>query len=193
MKEALLWAFGAPGRIQQHEDEMVEFLRRVTEELRPERTVELGSWRGANAMLLSMVTSKVTVSLDIEDYGGREEMCRMARDQGHMLWFYLESCRDKKTIKHVMEVLGGPIDLLFIDNGHRIEEVTEDYKLWAPKVRKGGWIAFHDINPDANQIAPGVHPSICQAHVFWPKVKGKKEEIIFRGTPPGPGIGIVRT
>jgi predicted O-methyltransferase YrrM len=192
MKEALDWAFGVPGRIQQYRDELVEFLKRVTDELRPERTVELGSWRGANAMLLSMVTSKVTVSLDIEDYGGREEMCRMARDHGRTLWFYLESARDPKTVEHVMKVLEGPIDLLFIDDGHCIEEVTEEYQLWTPMVKKGGWIAFHDINQDANQCAPGVHPSICQAHAFWAGLKGKKEEIISIGIPPGPGIGILK-
>lgn len=192
MNEALEWAFEVPGRIQQNRDEIIRFLAEVTDKLRPARTVELGSWRGTTAMLLSMVTSKVTVSIDVQDYGGREEACKIARDQGRTLWFYLESCRDQKTVKHVMEVLGGPIDLLFIDDGHCIEEVTEDYRIWAPMVRKGGWIVFHDINPDANQIAPGVHPSICQAHAFWASFKGNKEEIIFHGNPPGPGIGILK-
>lgn len=192
MKEALEWAFEVPGRIQQNKEEMYQFLARVAYDVSPVRTVELGSWRGTTAMLLSLVTSGVTVSLDVQDYGGREEASSMARNRGHTLWFYLESCRDPRTVEHVMSVLGGPIDLLFIDDGHCIEEVTEDYRIWAPMVRKGGWIVFHDINPDANQIAPGVHPSICQAHVFWDSLKGDKEEIIWKGNPPGPGIGILK-
>lgn len=184
--------FDSPGRIQQNQIELNLFLNRVMFDLEPKRTVELGSWKGATAMLLSLATSEVTVSLDVQDYGGREDACQVARFYGHVLWFYLESARSQKTVEHVMQVLGGPIDLLFIDDGHCIEEVTEEYNLWAPMVRKGGWIAFHDINPDANQCAPGVHPSICQAHVFWANLKGDKEEIIFRGNPPGPGIGILK-
>ncbi len=184
--------FNHPERIQQKDYELNLFLNGVMLGLKPQRTVELGSWKGANATILSVATSGVTVSLDIQDYGGREEACEVARFFGHTLWFYLESARDPKTVEHVMKVLGGPIDLLFIDDGHCIEEVTEEYDLWAPMVRKGGWIAFHDINPDANQIAPGVHPSICQAHAFWESLNGDKEEIIYRGNPPGPGIGILR-
>lgn len=189
---ALNWAFDPPGRIQQNREELADFLSRVFTRLSPVRTVELGSWKGTTAVLLSFLTSGVTVSLDIQDYGNREEASSMARNYGNNLWFYLESARDPKTVHHVMKVLDGPIDLLFIDDGHCIEEVTEEYSLWAPMVRKGGWIAFHDINPDANQIAPGVHPSICQAHAFWASLKGNKEEIIFRGNPPGPGIGILK-
>lgn len=38
----------------------------------------------------------------------------------------------------------GPIDFLFIDGSHEYEDVRRDYEEWAPKVRAGGCIAFHD-------------------------------------------------
>lgn len=39
-----------------------------------------------------------------------------------------------------------PIDLLFIDGGHKYAEVKADYKTWGHFVKPGGVIAFHDYN-----------------------------------------------
>jgi len=192
LEQALQWVFDpAANRIQQHQVETRAFLSRVLNELKPERTVELGTWRGGNALLLSLVTSKITISLDICDYD-RNEVINMVRSEGIGLTLPLCDCRSPEVIANTKMCLDGPIDLLFIDDGHCIEEVTADHKLWAPLVRKGGWIVFHDINPEANLLAPGVHPSICQAHAYWETLKGNKEEIIYKGDPPGPGIGILK-
>lgn len=191
LEEAVRWAFGAPGRIQQNEWEMRTFLCKAIDDLAPERTVELGSWRGVTAALLSHVTSVYTISLDIQDYGGKQEALEIAGTSP--LLFTLLDARKSTTVTEVSRLMRNkPIDLLFLDDGHRIEEVTEEHALWAPLVRPGGWIVFHDINPAANQCAPGVHPDICQAHAYWSGLKGDKEEIVFGGKPPGPGIGILR-
>lgn len=46
-----------------------------------------------------------------------------------------------------------PIDLLFIDAGHKYEEVFGDYTAWSPFVKPGGILAFHDyILPDHHDI-----------------------------------------
>lgn len=39
----------------------------------------------------------------------------------------------------------GEIDLLFIDAGHKYEEVKADYEAWEKFVPVGGFIAFHDV------------------------------------------------
>lgn len=41
-----------------------------------------------------------------------------------------------------------PLGMLFIDGGHSEEPVTRDYEGWAPHVREGGALVFHDIYPD---------------------------------------------
>ena len=41
-----------------------------------------------------------------------------------------------------------PIDLLFIDADHSYEGVSRDYKNWAPLVKSGGFIAFHDYHKE---------------------------------------------
>jgi len=192
LEQALQWVFDPTTfRIQQHAFETRTLLRKVLDELKPERTVELGTWRGGNALLLSLVTSKITISLDIHDYD-RNDVINMVRNEGIGLTLPLCDCRSHEVIANTKMCLDGTIDLLFIDDGHCIEEVTADHRLWAPLVRPGGWIVFHDINPEANLLAPGVHPSICQAHAYWQTLTGNKEEIIYKGTPPGPGIGILR-
>lgn len=38
------------------------------------------------------------------------------------------------------------LDFVFIDGDHSYEGVDADIKAWAPKIRKGGLIAGHDIN-----------------------------------------------
>ena len=191
VEQGIRWAFEVPGRIQQNEWEIRTFLEYVLSDLKPDRTVELGTWKGANAMLLSLVTNKLTISLDIHDYD-RNEVINKIRNEGLNATLPLADCRSPEILIKTTICLGGLIDLLFIDDGHCIEEVTEDHRLWAPFVRPGGWIVFHDINPNANLIAPGVHPSICQAHAYWESLHGNKEEIIFKGEPPGPGIGILK-
>jgi hypothetical protein len=41
------------------------------------------------------------------------------------------------------------IDLLFIDASHGYNDVSQDFNLYAPRVVKGGYIVFHDVeNPN---------------------------------------------
>ena len=45
-----------------------------------------------------------------------------------------------------------PFDFIFVDGGHDMQTVTNDWNLYYPMLREGGVIAFHDINvPDHNE------------------------------------------
>ncbi len=57
-----------------------------------------------------------------------------------------------------------PIDLLFIDAGHKFDEVLGDYLSWSPFVKPGGVLAFHDYILDG-------HPDIvtCVENVVLPQ------------------------
>lgn len=50
--------------------------------------------------------------------------------------------RDSVIQQHALEV--GPFDLLFIDAGHKFDDVRLDHAEYGPLVRPGGVIAFHD-------------------------------------------------
>ena len=180
--------------IQQHEWEMRTFLAMVLDELKPERTVELGTFRGFTGALLSQITSKQTVSVDIEDHNPF-----ISRPYGHNLFNLLDDAATESCVNRVMLSLGDPIDLLFIDDGHYYETICKEMELWRPHVRPGGWIVFHDINPLANIGPHGVQPPELQVTRFWNELKGDKREIIateehkqWKGVVPHGGIGILR-
>jgi predicted O-methyltransferase YrrM len=41
-----------------------------------------------------------------------------------------------------------PLSLVFIDGGHSMAAALEDYRSWVPHIRRGGWLAIHDIFPN---------------------------------------------
>ena len=65
--------------------------------------------------------------------------------------------QDAETIRAVEKALGGfKVDFLFIDGEHTTEAAFADYRNYAPLVRSGGLIAFHDAagnNPVKEAIA----------------------------------------
>ena len=61
---------------------------------------------------------------------------------------------DPQTVRSV-DGLKGSVDLLFLDGDHSYEGVRADFENYAPLVRRGGLIAFHDVestNHPASQV-----------------------------------------
>lgn len=75
------------------------------------------------------------------------------------------------------------LDCLFIDGDHSFDGVAFDYSVYSPAVKKGGLIAFHDINVLAMLSWDGVGPQpvgLCHAPLFWDALKrvhGSEREI----------------
>lgn len=196
LENAVQAIFAEPNliNIQQHEWEMRTFMGMALEELKPERTVELGTFRGFTGALLSLITSVETISVDVESHGTDE-----ANPYGYHLRFIIHDAATEGCVDYVMERLDTPIDLLFIDDGHYYETIVREMELWRPHVRPGGWIVFHDINPLANIGPHGVQPESMQTTRFWQELTGNKQEIIateehsqWKGVIPHGGLGILR-
>lgn len=196
LENAINHVFSTPDIIQQHEWELRCVFRLMLDELKAERTVELGSWKGYTGALLSLATAKKTVSIDSADFGRYEDK---ALQMGRNLVFVVDDCRIQRGVDAVMNLLDGSIDFLYVDDSHTYPDLSVELEIWRPHVRAGGMIAFHDINPLANIEPTGDHSPICQAHKFWSDLKGDKMEIIatqehrkWRGVIPHGGIGILR-
>ena len=49
------------------------------------------------------------------------------------------------TSAEAVEVITGPIEVLFVDGDHSVEGARADARLWLPRVMAGGMVMFHDV------------------------------------------------
>jgi predicted O-methyltransferase YrrM len=109
---------------------------------------------------------------------------RLARPNQSVTCIWHDSHSDV-TAAAVGAALGGaPLDLLFLDGDHSTEGVQRDYDMYAPLVRAGGVIAFHDIDADVDGGVPA----------FWRALRSQHESVEFvdrRHPPHGLGIGAI--
>jgi len=61
------------------------------------------------------------------------------------------------TSQEASGLLKFQIDTLYIDGMHDIKNVTQDYDLWAPKVKAGGCIILHDVNDSCPDVKAFAH------------------------------------
>lgn len=198
----LAWTFGGMGvyrRVRPNQDryELTELARRVVE-LQPTVIVEIGTRLGGTLLVWSQVPKlRLLVSIDLPGgiHGGGYDyrLSKMFRLFTHNHPdLRLELLRKDSQINATRDLLvtllnQRPIDFLFIDGDHRFPGVSRDYELYAPLVRPGGMIAFHDIRPNLTD------PTI-QVYQLWDQIKKsepKTVEIIHEPYQGQFGIGVV--
>jgi MMP 1-O-methyltransferase len=131
--------------------------------------VEIGSWVGKSSLVLAQGLRKKTapVLYCIDPFNAvsdaESHLPEAASLIGGSLRAVFEGNLRRAGADSVVRVLQGmsfdvrpqfstPIDLLFIDGDHSYEGVVKDYLDWAPLVKKGGIIAFHDV---------GINPAVA--------------------------------
>ena len=101
--------------------------------------VEIGTDVGnSTTAFLYGVTEKGghVYSIDIRD-------CSSAH-KGNPNWTFIQG--DTQTEQErLKELLPAEIDVLYIDGGHEYLQVLSDYASFAPLVKKGGLVLFHDV------------------------------------------------
>jgi len=163
----------------QHHGEIVPFCEWVLERGRPARILEIGAGHGGTTELLGHLATTAIISVDLPsgassgldevDCRGRNE--RLAEIHGHFHGILGDS-RAPETLSRVAEILGEEsLDLLFIDGDHTESGVRADFQSYLPFVRRGGIVAFHDINSDAFE-SHGV-----EVHRFWRRLKATQHAV----------------
>lgn len=194
--QGLPWFGGDSLHADQKPDEIVWLLEKLLEE--PPRTVlEIGMANGGTLFLWSRVATSdaLLVGVDMRTMVGRLgrrspwALVRrsFARDRQRVELVDGADSHDERTVARVQALLGArSVDFLFIDGDHRYESVARDFTLYAPLVRPGGLIGFHDIAADAS-------PDTTGTARFWRELKmhGTTEERVGDGAP-GYGIGLYR-
>lgn len=176
----------------QHRSELLE-LARLVAELRPKTVVEIGTFRGGTLFIFARLAAPdaTIVSLDLPASAmGRvyraAQVPLFHRFTHHRQHLYLlrEDSHRLETLIHVTSALGGkPLDFLFIDGDHTYESVRTDFERFAPLVRTGGLIAFHDI-------AMGPPSGVAR---FWQELEGRypRREIVHDTQVRPMGIGVL--
>jgi predicted O-methyltransferase YrrM len=77
-----------------------------------------------------------------------------------------------------------PVDVVFIDGDHSPEGVREDWDVWHPHVKPGGFVAFHDARD------PGLGPTQVVSELFplpgW-EMTHEVDNIVVVTRDPRPG------
>ena len=159
-------------RASQNKEELTALLTDVSK-IKPKVILEIGSWRGwlietffeafHPEWLRGVEVDRANIDPEMHD-----QFPIMIADS------HLEATRDK-----ILEDLEGrKVDFLFIDGDHSYEGVKRDFELYAPLVRDGGIIGFHD----ASLLG---HPDV---HVYklWNEISNKyRSKLVTFGTDEG--------
>ncbi|MGD1842045.1 MAG: class I SAM-dependent methyltransferase [Thermonemataceae bacterium] len=171
-------------------------LCQLIEARKPRFLLEIGTANGGSLFLFSKLAhpEATIISIDLPDglYGGGYPAYRQAfyesfvSEQQRMV-LHRANSHEPQTLQQVKDLLqGNPLDFLFIDGDHRYEGVKKDFKLYAPLVKEGGLISFHDIaeHPEGWQVGVGQ---------YWHEIKNdyQFQEFIGHPTQGWAGIGVI--
>ena len=166
--------------------------------LNAQRVLEIGTARGGTLYLWAQAAAAnatlVSVDLPGGEFGGAYPACRVpfyesfARP-GQRLHLLRMDSHQPEALVRVRDLFDGQaIDFAFIDGDHTYEGVRADFRMYAPLVRPGGMVAFHDILPRPDL------PDI-QVDRFWAELRERYDCTEFIG-PDGSGrrigIGLLR-
>lgn len=154
--------------------------------LRPYTVVEIGVRRGGTVALWSSLSAVTVIGVDLDEDFNRTRHQEL-KAAYPIFVSVLGDSHDAETWRRVADALGPrSIDFLFIDGDHTAAGVRADFLDYAPLVRPGGWIGFHDIVETDHVKAVG-----CEVWQVWQAIRGEKVEFVC-GDKPWGGLGFVR-
>ncbi len=176
----------------QLEDE-IEKLAEDVGRLQPATVVEIGTRNGGTLYLWTRLAQPdaVIVSIDLPggQFGGgysslRTPFYRRFARERQKIHLLRANSHDPSTRAKLTGVLGGrSIDFLFIDGDHTYGGVKQDWEMYAPMVRPGGLIAFHDISSNYKDI---------EVKKLWDTIKTGYDNREYVADPGGYcGIGVL--
>jgi predicted O-methyltransferase YrrM len=120
--------------------------------------VEIGSYRGRSAIVLARGAPDGVAVVAIDPHAGNDRGPRQIRgskekgEADHRAFTAnLERAGVASAVRHVrrpsqsaLDVVEGPVDLLYVDGAHRFEPARGDIANWGARVRPGGALLIHD-------------------------------------------------
>lgn len=124
----------------------IQILYYLARRSRAKATLEVGVYNGATSLILALLMKEnngIHYGIDIdqehlnkfgrlaEEYGVRDNIRLFCADSGYIDWKI-------------------PLDLAFIDGNHNREWVLRDIDVFAPNIKRGGFLCFHDSFSEAD-------------------------------------------
>ena len=167
-------------------------------EMQPERLCEIGSAAGGTLFLLSRIAhpNARILSIDLNDSATRTESFRWLVQPGQRLTCIQGDSHQQEIFQKFRKWIGDDkLDFLFIDGDHTYEGVACDHRMYGPRVKPGGFVAFHDIAPDY-MTRYGVDTGTYAGGVpeYWAEVKSRHArctEFVEHRRQDGRGIGVI--
>ena len=186
---------------EQKASELRELIRLLRQH-RPLRcVVEIGTARGGTIFAWCNLAEPDATLISIDLPGGKfgggygeaeiRTMRSFARRRQTMHFLQADS-HDAATKQQLLHLLAGAeIDFLMIDGDHTYDGVRSDFEMYAPLVRSGGLLAFHDVL---------YHDRVpeCQVDRFWNEIRSRYShwEFVRPGHDAGwgswGGIGVLQ-
>jgi predicted O-methyltransferase YrrM len=194
--DAVAVAFTIPGGSQtitpiQVRSEITAFISLVRAQ-QPRRVLEIGTHIGGTLYLLAWASEADAriLSVDVQSYERRRRRLYRSFARSHQVVDVLEAdshlTSTRETVAQFFDA--EPLDVLFIDGDHSYEGVRRDYELYAPLLRPGGIVAFHDIVNGPREYVGGVPE-------FWREIRSslvEPVEYVASWNQGGYGIGVGR-
>jgi predicted O-methyltransferase YrrM len=161
IEEAIDYCVGRPILMAQVRSEILE-LGKTLQAFAPKRSLEIGTNYGGTLLLLCTLSPPDARIISVDLPSGRFRKFPRADQHLHLIRADSHSPETKERVLRILE--GEPLDFLFIDGDHSYAGVQHDFEMYAPLVRSGGIVAFHDIvvhKPDTE----------CQVKKFWSEIK----------------------
>lgn len=125
--------------------------------------LEIGTGDGGSAyVFLRYLNCKTFISIDLPGkYPQKKKKLFKLFNPYAKSYFLRIDSHSKEAVRKVREILGrGKVDFLFIDGDHSYDGVKLDFEMYRKFVKRGGFVAFHDI----------IHPKLGVIK-FWREIK----------------------
>jgi predicted O-methyltransferase YrrM len=167
----------------------------LVKSIQPKTMMEIGTNNGGTLFLWTRVAQEDAeiISLDLPngEFGGGYPRWKrplytsfaLPRQRIHLL--QADSHRETSLQATRKLLRGKKLDYLLIDGDHTYEGVKRDFEMYAPLVRAGGVIAFHDIVEHSF--------ATCQVDRFWREIKSRfpSQEFVAIPRVNWAGIGVI--
>jgi predicted O-methyltransferase YrrM len=174
--------------------EILAFLA-LARDFRPKTVLEIGTADGGTQFLLGSALPEATLVLGLDLFVQNRRLLRHFGRPGCRQEFVDGSSHSAATADRIRGILDERrLDVLFIDGDHTLDGVRDDFERYAPFVRPGGLVAFHDIVPD-HRTRYGRNTGRYSGDVpkFWQEIRGtfpRTWEFIADPGQDGLGIGV---